>query len=45
LDVDDSEAHTLLRSHISNLRKKLGKGYLVNRRGRGYILVDPHQTV
>ncbi len=43
LDVDNSEAHTLLRSHISNLRKKLGKGYLVNRRGRGYILVDPQQ--
>jgi DNA-binding response OmpR family regulator len=40
-EVNESEAQSLLRTHIRNLRRKLGPGYLVNDPGVGYTLVDP----
>jgi DNA-binding response OmpR family regulator len=39
-EVSESEAQSLLRTHIRNLRRKLGSGYLVNDPGVGYMLVD-----
>jgi DNA-binding response OmpR family regulator len=44
LDMDDAEAQTLLKVHISNLRKKLSPPHLVNHRGIGYMLIDPEAT-
>jgi len=40
-EMSESEAQTLLRAHIHNLRKKLPPGSLVNDRGSGYMLIDP----
>lgn len=39
--VDKPEAHALLKTHIQNLRRKVGPGYIVSIRGTGYMLVDP----
>lgn len=44
VDTNDTDAQTLLRSHIHNLRKKLDPAYLVNDRGSGYMLVNPDQN-
>jgi DNA-binding response OmpR family regulator len=40
-EMSESEAQTLLRAHIHNLRKKLPPGSLINDRGSGYMLIDP----
>jgi DNA-binding response OmpR family regulator len=40
-EMSESEAQTLLRAHIHNLRKKLPAGSLINDRGSGYMLIDP----
>lgn len=39
--VDKPEAQVLLKTHIQNLRRKVGSGYIVSVRGIGYMLVDP----
>jgi Response regulators consisting of a CheY-like receiver domain and a winged-helix DNA-binding domain len=39
--ADKPEAHSLLKTHIQNLRRKVGAGYIVSVRGIGYMLVDP----
>lgn len=41
IDVNDDQAQSLLKTHIRNLRKKIGHSYLVTERGTGYMLVDP----
>lgn len=38
---DDTEAQTLIKPHIHNLRKKLAPEYFVTERGTGYRLVNP----
>lgn len=40
-DTDESEAQSLLKAHIRNLRRKIEPAYLVNVRGTGYMLIDP----
>jgi DNA-binding response OmpR family regulator len=40
-NVNESEAHDLLRSHIRNLRKKVDRRYIVSVYATGYMLVDP----
>lgn len=40
-DVTSMEAKILLKTHIRNLRHKLGPGWLVNVRSAGYKLVAP----
>lgn len=40
-DLEDSEAHDLLRSHIRNLRRKFDRRYLVSVYATGYMLLDP----
>jgi DNA-binding response OmpR family regulator len=40
-EFEDQEAHQLIKTHIHNLRLKLGIGYIMNVRGIGYKLVDP----
>lgn len=40
-EIDNTEAQTLLNSHVRNLRRKLGKPYIENDRGQGYRLIDP----
>lgn len=40
-DISSVEARILLKTHVRNLRKKLGADYLVNVRGTGYKLVVP----
>lgn len=42
-DMDDEEAHLLLKSHIRNLRRKINPRYLVSVRGVGYILAAPDE--
>ncbi len=44
IETNDSDAQSLLRSHIRNLRKKIDPAYLVNDRGMGYMLIDPATT-
>jgi DNA-binding response OmpR family regulator len=41
LTVDEGDAHALVKSHIQNLRKKIGREYLVKGEGRSYKLVVP----
>lgn len=36
-----ADAQAMLRSHVRNLRRKIGRSYLVTVRGMGYMLVDP----
>jgi two-component system OmpR family response regulator len=40
--VDDSEAQSMLKVHIHNLRQKIAPAYLINVRGTGYMLVAPY---
>jgi two-component system, OmpR family, response regulator len=42
--VEETEAHTLLKAHVRNLRRKLDPAYLVNVRGTGYMLTAPEGT-
>jgi two-component system OmpR family response regulator len=37
-DEDDSTLSNLLDVHVSNLRKKLGAGFITTRRGHGYSI-------
>lgn len=41
-EMDKSEARMLLKQHVRNLRNKIGSDYVINIRGTGYMLVDPH---
>jgi two-component system OmpR family response regulator len=42
-DEDDDSLSNLVDVHVSNVRKKLGKDFIVTRRGQGYLLEDePH---
>ncbi len=43
-DVTNIEAKVLLKTHIRNIRHKIGTDYLVNIRSTGYKLVDPEQV-
>ncbi len=38
---DEEEALIMLKTHIRNLRKKLGSGYIITERGIGYKLIQP----
>jgi DNA-binding response OmpR family regulator len=42
-ETDEADAQILVKQHMFNLRKKIDPAYLVNDRGRGYMLVDPAQ--
>lgn len=42
--TDRSEAHGLLKTHVQNLRRKIGPDYVISVRGTGYMLVDPERT-
>jgi two-component system OmpR family response regulator len=37
-DEDDSTLSNLLDVHVSNIRKKLGHGFITTRRGHGYVV-------
>src|SRR5579863_9368898 len=37
-DEEDDSLSNLVDVHVSNLRKKLGKGFIETRRGQGYVL-------
>jgi two-component system OmpR family response regulator len=39
-DENDDSLSNLVDVHVSNVRKKLGKGLIVTRRGQGYLLTD-----
>ncbi len=41
LATNESDAQTMLRSHVRNIRRKIPRSYLVNNRGTGYMLVAP----
>lgn len=43
-DVSSAEAKVLLKTHVRNIRHKIGSGYLVNVRSTGYKLVVPDPT-
>ncbi len=40
-DIEDGEAHSLLKSHIRNLRRKINPNYIISVRGVGYVIVAP----
>jgi two-component system, OmpR family, response regulator len=40
--LPEREAHSLLKVHIHNLRRKLAPGYIVSVRSTGYMLIDPN---
>lgn len=40
LELSESEAQSLLRPHVRNLRKKLGRHMILTERGIGYLLCD-----
>ncbi|NJN65606.1 MAG: response regulator transcription factor [Chloroflexaceae bacterium] len=42
--VSSKESQALLRPHVHNLRRKIASSYLVNVRGKGYMLVNPEAT-
>jgi two-component system OmpR family response regulator len=42
-DEEDDTLSNLVDVHVSNIRKKLGKEFIVTRRGQGY-LIEPEQT-
>lgn len=42
-DMQDDEAHLLLKSHIRNIRRKINPQYLISVRGVGYILTAPDE--
>ncbi len=37
-DENDDTLSNLVEVHVSNVRKKLGKGFIETRRGQGYIV-------
>jgi len=39
-DEDDDSLSNLVDVHVSNVRKKLGKDFIITRRGQGYLLED-----
>ncbi len=39
--VEESEAQSMLKVHVHNLRQKIDQSYLVNVRGTGYMLAVP----
>lgn len=41
LTTNSTDAQTMLRSHIRNLRRKIDAQYVVNDRGIGYKIIDP----
>jgi two-component system, OmpR family, response regulator len=41
--VEDSEAQSMLKVHVHNLRQKIAPAYLVNVRGTGYMLAAPKE--
>jgi DNA-binding response OmpR family regulator len=41
--IDEAEAHSLLRTHVRNLRRKIDRHYLVSVHGIGYMLTEPDQ--
>ncbi len=41
ITASPADAQAMLRSHVRNLRRKIGRSYLVTVRGLGYMLVDP----
>jgi DNA-binding response OmpR family regulator len=41
--VEDSEAQSMLKVHVHNLRQKISPSYLVNVRGTGYMLAAPKE--
>jgi two-component system OmpR family response regulator len=43
-DDDDDSLSNLVDVHVSNVRKKLGKDFIVTRRGQGYMLGDGTAT-
>ncbi len=43
LDVSNDEAKIMLKTHVRNLRKKLGEGYIETERGIGYKMLDPDE--
>ncbi len=42
-NIDETEAHSLLRTHIRNLRRKIERSYISSVRGVGYML-DAHDA-
>lgn len=38
-DEDDNTLSNLLDVHVSNIRKKIGRDFIVTRRGHGYVIV------
>ena len=40
-DEEDDSLSNLLDVHISNIRRKLGKDFLITRRGQGYMIGQP----
>ena len=40
-DEDDDSLSNLVDVHVSNVRKKLGKDFIVTRRGQGYVVDAP----
>jgi DNA-binding response OmpR family regulator len=43
LDVEDNEAQIMLKTHIRNLRRKLGSNVIETERGIGYKLLPPEE--
>jgi len=43
-DEDDDSLSNLVDVHVSNVRKKLGKDFIVTRRGQGYLLEEDPGT-
>ncbi len=41
IGASPADAQAMLRSHVRNLRRKIGRSYLMTVRGMGYMLVDP----
>jgi two-component system OmpR family response regulator len=41
--VEDSEAQSMLKVHVHNLRQKIDPAYLINIRGTGYMLALPER--
>ncbi|MGA3065963.1 MAG: response regulator transcription factor [Tepidisphaeraceae bacterium] len=42
-DEDDDSLSNLVDVHVSNIRKKLGKDFIITRRGQGYLIDAVHQ--
>ncbi len=44
-DEDDDSLSNLVDVHVSNVRKKLGKDFIVTRRGQGYVVDAPPDAI